>query len=296
MKHIDAFTSYLKLIKKTRDLYWEWQFMGVIQMGVIVCSSEVSRIRQRALEEGLLFYINFEKGPLDKIHEVQNNGEDNQYIDTANEADWKIRSAATISLIEVYQQYGGEAPGLLARETLHSRKKIEKNNYVLDVLNSPSANIQQNQFARQISFLSKYICSSIAEMYSDSQSDYNYFKKNYKEDIRGPLLGNRKKGKRINKSNKPPTNLSTRNDEPKVILSIKPYHQNYKKMEYISGECLEDELEKYFKQYELIDNDLPFDLTYSKLGQSNKLKLDPIKNMSNGTINRRKLVNARHVK
>lgn len=269
------------------DLFWQWQYLGVLYLGTIACASESSRIRQQALEDGLLYFAQYgehkiENAPPSKRNHKSTTSKKN-IIETGHDFCWKIRAGATITLIEVYQQFRGTPHGLLAREMLSNRKKIETETYIQNLLHSPAANIPQPKFARQLSFLGKYICTSIAELHSDSLNDYDYHKKTIKS-IQYLTLKNKK---HVQKSNAPPSNLSTR-DAP--TLSLEPYHKNYKRATITPGECAEEAIGQYFDQFK---RNVPVALGASTLGAKNKLVLNAAQVSSNGTVNRRKLFNPR---
>ncbi|KAI8928069.1 hypothetical protein BC831DRAFT_450288 [Entophlyctis helioformis] len=91
---------------------------------------------------------------------------------------WKMRAAAIVSLTEVYQQYRSQPHGLLAREVMSNQRTThESHPIVCDLLNNPSAIAPQDKNLRRTSFLFKYCCVSLAELYADSQSDYMYLRK-----------------------------------------------------------------------------------------------------------------------
>jgi hypothetical protein len=274
MKNIDALSSYLNLLKNLGDLYWQWQHVGIIQLGVIVCGSSSSRIRQRALEEGLLFFIQIE----DSICKQEKHSIN--HYETANESAWKIRCATAVSLIAVYQQFGAQAQGLLAHEVLHSRKNIETNSYIVNVLHSPAANIPQSLFAKQLSFLGQYIYLSIAEMQSDSQNNVNCHKSINNISLKfQPVKQNKARAKNIHLPNFPEANLSTRNGQH-IKLSVKPYHQKYKT----------ESMAEIYDKTVISDNKI---LRHSSLGVTHKLLTKPILAKPEGTFDRRKLFNAK---
>jgi hypothetical protein len=87
-------------------------------------------------------------------------------------------------------------------------------------------------------------------MHSDCQNDYNYHKKT--KAAKQKLFVQRKaeKAKRTHRDNRPPLDFSTRNDGKVYTLSVKPYHENYKKLVMTPGENPEEAINSYFGQFD----------------------------------------------
>ncbi|KAI8907191.1 hypothetical protein EDD86DRAFT_255376 [Gorgonomyces haynaldii] len=289
MKDQDAFMMFLEFTKGLSEHHWEWQYLAVLRLGAISCVSESSSIRRQALELGLMQFCQQSDNQADATPE------------SGAQQAWMIRAAAIVGLIEVYQQYHNSPFGLLAREMISSRKQHEKHPYVSQLLECPAANIPQVYYTRQLQFLPKYCCMSVAEMYSDSQSDYLYLRK-YVETSEKQLskLAQRNKldfsvlGKKHHstrpRSARQPDTLSTRKPRLDHLgqLSLDPYHDNYKKVILGPGDKLDTKVNEYFDQFE--KKPLPEGLKPSTLSEKHQLHQKP--DLPNGTANRRKLFNA----
>ncbi|KAJ3255381.1 6-phosphogluconolactonase [Boothiomyces macroporosus] len=150
---------------------WKWQFYAILCMGTVACSSDFPANRKIVLEEGIVPFLNFGDSKQESMHPA------NLDKVVQEELDWLVRAAAVIALSEVYQQYRTQPHGLLAREHMANRLKIEKHPVVIQLLSSPKAKTPQNNFMKRIQFLFKYTSTSFAEIYAEIQSDYQYMRK-----------------------------------------------------------------------------------------------------------------------
>ncbi|KAJ3110866.1 hypothetical protein HK100_002881 [Physocladia obscura] len=318
----NCLTLFLALIEHidTNQNCPQWLFTSITCLGIVTISSPSSQIRQNALETGLLRLIDRE----------------NMYT----------RAAAATCLVELYAQKRGEASGMLAFEVLRERRAIEKDELVLKILvgmdmpaslsipstpplSSLPVSIRASR-QRRVFYLFKYVCLSLAETYSDSQSRYAFLRKFLKsntvkhgksvfnaatvttinDDTENLKLGNAdmsrnsRKSEQIVKRSKYVWNsrsLSVFNankkmsqraidllnqasfdekEDAEVILSISPYHQNYKLIEVKEGKIQD---EKNCIKPSMLNS-------HSYVTGSGKPVTD-IANPANGSVNRRKLFN-----
>ncbi|KAH6575431.1 hypothetical protein BASA61_007213 [Batrachochytrium salamandrivorans] len=178
---------------------WKWKYLGVVSFGAIACASEFSAIRRIAIEEGLLPYT--KKGLSDDLLKAKANTQEcsskgiasasctvpldsphysinDPFGDTSPDCNtWTIRAASIVALMEIYQHYGSQPYGLLARETIRNHRSLEPNSAVQKLLCHPAAIAPQITKSYRQSFLLKYICISLAETYADTQSDHMYLRK-----------------------------------------------------------------------------------------------------------------------
>jgi hypothetical protein len=148
--HLESCDLFIRLLRNIPVECWEWLHIGISCLGVAVLSSSCSQIRKKALEEGLLEFI-----------DMEGDSEINE------EHCWKIRSASALSLSQIYFKNKSEPLGLLAYEAIRERRRVESNQQVLQQLQlAPS---QSEPYSR-LQFLFKYVCESLSETYSESQS------------------------------------------------------------------------------------------------------------------------------
>ncbi|KAJ1334497.1 hypothetical protein BSLG_007652 [Batrachochytrium salamandrivorans] len=253
---------------------WKWKYLGVVSFGAIACASEFSAIRRIAIEEGLLPYTKkglsedllkaktdtqecSSKGiasasctvPLDSPHYSIND----PFGDTSPDCNtWTIRAASIVALMEIYQHYGSQPYGLLARETIRNHRSLEPNSAVQKLLCQPAAIAPQTTKSYRQSFLLKYICISLAETYADTQSDHMYLRK-YPftplhcaaiSDLWLPVF------EAANPSARSSNNRighAQRSESKFVPLSILPYHDNHKKVVFDPSKSYNDVFEAYMQ-------------------------------------------------
>ncbi|KAJ3414575.1 hypothetical protein HDV05_006314 [Chytridiales sp. JEL 0842] len=164
--NLDACHMFLEVLKQIDTHCWQWYHLGILCLGVIVLTSKCSAVRKMALETGLLEYID---------HGAKSEDPD-------NDISWKIRGVSAMVISEIYHQNKSDALGLLAYEALRERRKTEDHQYVHSQM-SVSMPVQK---PRRITYLFKYICTSLAESYSESQSRYHFLRKYLKTTDRRP--------------------------------------------------------------------------------------------------------------
>ncbi|KAJ8325251.1 hypothetical protein QVD99_006007 [Batrachochytrium dendrobatidis] len=388
MLKLEVCLMFIRFVKELQVYNWQWQFLGVLCLGNIACSSESSAIRRTAIEDGLLYYteiglandmLQTETSCTDHAnHQASNpllaSNQDTNSIDKTHEVrltsqndTWKIRAASIVALTEIYQQYRSQPHGLLAREVIGNCRAREPNPNIQHLLNHPAAIAPQTRMIRRLSFVFKYICMSLAEIYADTQSDYSYLrkyvqtaernesrrrwhppktgmhdrsndrlgqdgsaidneshhgklehmkpiktKKDMAREVNVPFQSHLAGSYQTNHSIQEAVQLSTRNmtnrkEKPQFagrdpeLLSINPYHENYKQIQIDSTASLDDAFLS-FEECNRFDSPVDGIPTLAQLPplapstfhsylsgfhprQSNSLILD------NGTANRRKLFN-----
>jgi hypothetical protein len=298
--HMEACAMFIKLVNQLLVLNKEWHYAAVLGLGMVAIDSQYPNIRRFVMERGLIPLTEFGQG-----------------LDKSIENSWIVRFAALTALAEVYQLSQSDPVGILAREVLQERKKVEQNLFVKNLLEESKCNVVQNSFLKRLSFLPKYIGISLAEFHLDIQSDYKYMKKylqaSEQVEKRRNYLKQKKKDRIIvameheaikklalkgiilepeytEPQHVPPIPQISIPSAPKVqqywniednILSTQPYHTNYKDISII-----EDNKEKG-QGKNLVSQKLP------RIGPSligtNAAKQDSITLQSIGTANRRKL-------
>ncbi|KAJ3327362.1 hypothetical protein HDU76_011935 [Blyttiomyces sp. JEL0837] len=123
---------------------------------VTVLSSPSSHIRKLALERGLLDFIDMKVNMLEDI-----------------DLDWKVRAATAVVLREIYHHASHDPLGVLCYEALRERRAVEVHPKVIEQLSAPLLTSE----APRVTFMFKYICVSLAENYSESQSRYVFLRK-----------------------------------------------------------------------------------------------------------------------
>nr|KAJ3422749.1 hypothetical protein HK105_006494 [Polyrhizophydium stewartii] len=220
----EACILFIRFVRDLEGLNWQWQFLGILCLGAIACSSEASPIRRLALEDGLFVYADHGSelraaAPKQErqqrqiqtpdlvgkstlatpdptslapappstaaaagshvlgSHAADGDARNRPAMQTALQHAWKLRAAVAVALTEIYQQYRSQPHGLLAREVMSKQRSQETHLVVQRLLNAPAAIAPQEKTLRRISFLFKYTCVSLAELYADTQSDYMYLRK-----------------------------------------------------------------------------------------------------------------------
>jgi hypothetical protein len=157
---MEGCAMFVKLTNKLCLLDAGWHYHAIMGIGMVAIGSQFPNIRRLALEKGLIPSADFGEG-----------------IGTEIENSWMVRAASISALAEVYQYYRETPQGLLAREVIQARKLKESHPTIVTILQSSKCNICQTKIHRRIGFLQKYTSLSLADLYTDIQSNYHYMRK-----------------------------------------------------------------------------------------------------------------------
>ncbi|KAJ3254333.1 hypothetical protein HK104_007226, partial [Borealophlyctis nickersoniae] len=224
----DACRMFLTLLHHllARNLGWQWPYLGILCLGVVVLTSEGSAVRKIAMEGGLVSLVGYTGGG--------GGGSGGEREGMSEDDAWKIRAAAATVLSEVYQHLKSEPIGLLAHEAMAGRREVETHPFVSGVISkglglfsmppqqqqqdgensslaapgtaaadssqrNPAASLwSRHRKLRRVSYLPKYICMAMAETYAESQSRYMFLRKYLRTtDRQGNVAQKRGDGKKV---------------------------------------------------------------------------------------------------
>ncbi|RKO89422.1 hypothetical protein BDK51DRAFT_29214, partial [Blyttiomyces helicus] len=110
---------------------WQWIYLSIHCLGILVLASESPLIRKCALADGLFTFVETEDP--ESVTDASDTMTSSADSNNAGHA-WRVRAAAVTALAEVYRVQKSDPPGLLAREALLRRRERERHPHVMALL------------------------------------------------------------------------------------------------------------------------------------------------------------------